>query len=120
MNKKSIILPVFILLFVACQSQQKQEAELQKPNIIYILADDLGYAELGSYGQTKIETPNIDALAKNGMRFTQHYTSSPVCAPARCMLLTGLHAGHAQIRGNDEWPPVAMFGISRLWPTTRT
>ena len=48
-------------------------------------ADDLGYAELGSYGQTKIETPNIDALAKNGMRFTQHYTSSPVCAPARCM-----------------------------------
>jgi arylsulfatase A-like enzyme len=103
MNKTAILLPALFLLFPACQSQQKQETELQKPNIIYILADDLGYAELGSYGQTKIETPNIDALAKNGMRFTQHYTSSPVCAPARCMLLTGLHAGHAQIRGNDEW-----------------
>ncbi len=74
-----------------------------KPNIVYILADDLGYAELGSYGQKKIETPHIDALAANGMRFTQHYTSAPVCAPARCMLLTGKHAGHAQIRGNDEW-----------------
>src|SRR5690606_7876709 len=73
------------------------------PNIIYILADDLGYADLGCYGQGKIETPNIDALAENGIRFTQHYTSSPVCAPARCMLLTGKHSGHAQIRGNDEW-----------------
>lgn len=103
MNKTAILLSALFLLFPACQNQKQQEAELQKPNIIYILADDLGYAELGCYGQTKIETPNIDALAKNGMRFTQHYTSSPVCAPARCMLLTGLHAGHAQIRGNDEW-----------------
>lgn len=75
----------------------------KKPNIIYILADDLGYAEVGCYGQKKIETPNIDALAANGMRFTQHYSGSPVCAPARCVLLTGRHTGHAQIRGNDEW-----------------
>jgi arylsulfatase len=75
----------------------------KRPNIIYILADDLGYAELGCYGQTQIETPNIDALAANGMRFTQHYSGSPVCAPARCVFLTGKHAGHAQIRGNDEW-----------------
>src|SRR6056297_808793 len=82
-----------------CEESQPEK----KPNIIYILADDLGYAELGSYGQEKIETPHIDALANNGMRFTQHYTSAPVCAPARCMLLTGKHAGHAQIRGNDEW-----------------
>jgi arylsulfatase A-like enzyme len=74
-----------------------------RPNIIYILADDLGYGELGSYGQTKIETPNIDALANSGMRFTQHYTGSPVCAPARCILLTGQHSGRAQVRGNDEW-----------------
>jgi arylsulfatase A-like enzyme len=80
----------------------KQEAKKQ-PNIVYILADDLGYAEVGCYGQEKIETPNIDALAAKGMRFTQHYSSSPVCAPARCMFLTGKHAGHAQIRGNDEW-----------------
>ncbi len=103
MKSSFLYLPASLLLFSACQNQQKEAIETQKPNIIYILADDLGYADLGCYGQTKIETPNIDALAQNGMRFTQHYTSSPVCAPARCMLLTGLHAGHAQIRGNDEW-----------------
>lgn len=74
-----------------------------KPNIIYILADDLGYAEVGAYGQKIIETPNIDALAQAGMLFTQHYTSAPVCAPARHMLLTGRHAGHAYIRSNSEW-----------------
>ncbi|MGI9552922.1 MAG: arylsulfatase [Aurantibacter sp.] len=78
-------------------------SEPQKPNIIYILADDLGYGEVGVYGQEKIETPNIDALANSGMLFTQHYTSAPVCAPARHMLLTGKHAGHAYIRSNSEW-----------------
>jgi len=76
----------------------------QKPNIIYILADDLGYGELGCYGQQKIETPNIDRLAQNGMRFTQHYSGMAVSAPSRCILLTGLHSGHAYIRGNDEMP----------------
>ncbi|MBN2417590.1 arylsulfatase [bacterium] len=75
----------------------------KRPNIIYILADDLGYGELGCYGQEKILTPNIDALAAAGMRFTQHYSGSPVCAPSRCTLLTGKHTGHAYIRGNDEW-----------------
>jgi arylsulfatase A len=74
----------------------------QKPNIIYIYADDLGYGELGCYGQEKIKTPNIDRMAAEGMRFTQHYTGAPVCAPSRCMLLTGKHAGHAYIRGNYE------------------
>jgi arylsulfatase len=77
--------------------------ENQRPNIIYILADDLGYGELGVYGQKIIETPNIDALAKDGMKFTQHYAGAPVCAPSRCVLLTGKHLGHANIRGNDEW-----------------
>ena len=67
------------------------------------MADDLGYSEVGCYGQEKIETPNIDLLAANGMRFTQHYAGAPVCAPSRCVLLTGKHLGHAQIRGNDEW-----------------
>ena len=85
-------------------SQNKsQNSTTAKPNIIYILADDLGYAEIGAYGQEKIETPNIDALSKNGMRFTQHYASAPICAPARYMLLTGKHAGHSHIRGNDPW-----------------
>ncbi|MCB9081171.1 MAG: arylsulfatase [Lewinellaceae bacterium] len=73
------------------------------PNIILILADDLGYGELGCYGQQLIETPHIDALARRGIRFTQFYSGSPVCAPARCALLTGQHSGHAFVRGNDEW-----------------
>ena len=72
------------------------------PNIIYMLADDLGYGELGSYGQTKIRTPHLDALAREGMRFTAHYSGSPVCAPSRGTLMTGLHTGHAQIRDNLE------------------
>jgi len=76
----------------------------RSPNIIYILADDLGYGELGCYGQEKIRTPSIDRLAAEGMKFTQHYSGSPVCAPSRCVLLTGKHTGHAYIRANDEMP----------------
>ena len=100
-----IVFPLVPLISCMGPSTKKNESETArgKPNIIYILADDLGYGELGVYGQEKIETPNIDALARNGMLFTQHYTSAPVCAPARYMLLTGKHAGHAYIRGNDEW-----------------
>jgi arylsulfatase A len=75
-----------------------------KPNIIFIMADDLGYAELGCYGQKKIRTPHLDQMAAEGLRFTQFYAGSPVCAPSRCVLLTGKHTGHAYIRGNDEWP----------------
>jgi arylsulfatase A-like enzyme len=75
----------------------------RKPNMIFILADDLGYGDLGCYGQEKIETPNIDAIAKRGIKFSQFYSGAPVCAPARCVLMTGLHSGHAYIRGNDEW-----------------
>jgi len=74
----------------------------KRPNIVYILADDLGYNEVGCYGQEKIKTPNIDKLAAGGIRFTQHYSGSAVCAPTRCMLLTGLHSGHSYIRSNDE------------------
>ena len=74
----------------------------ESPNIIYIMADDLGYAELGCYGQDKIQTPNIDRLASQGMKFTQHYSGNPVCAPSRCSLMTGLHTGHTQIRGNKQ------------------
>jgi arylsulfatase A len=75
------------------------------PNIIYILADDLGYGDLSCYGQTKFETPHIDALAARGMRFTQHYSGSTVCAPARSSLMTGLHTGNAPVRGNAEVTP---------------
>ena len=71
-----------------------------KPNIIVILTDDLGYADLGCYGQRLISTPNIDRMAAEGMRFTQCYTGSPVCAPSRCVMMTGLHAGRAKVRDN--------------------
>jgi arylsulfatase A-like enzyme len=108
---KKLPLPVLTLallglLLTACSKKKEVEAEevaVQPPNIVYILADDLGYGELGCYGQEKIETPNIDALAAQGMLFTQHYAGSPVCAPSRCVLLTGKHSGHAYIRSNDEW-----------------
>lgn len=89
-------------LFIALMTVSSLALGQQKPNVIYIYADDLGYGELGIYGQTKIKTPFLDAMAKEGIRFTQHYTSAPVCAPARCMLMTGVHAGHSYIRGNYE------------------
>src|SRR2546421_7281357 len=74
------------------------------PNVVFILADDLGYGELGCYGQKKIQTPNIDLLAKEGMRFTQCYSGSHVCAPSRSTLMTGLHTGHTPIRANGGDP----------------
>ncbi len=72
------------------------------PNIIYFLADDLGYAELGCYGQEWIKTPNVDRIAAEGIRFTQHYSGNAVCAPSRCCLMTGKHPGHAYIRSNGN------------------
>ncbi len=94
---------LILIMFAAILLAASCNTETQKPNIIYILADDLGYGELGINGQKIIQTPNIDALAASGMTFTQHYSGAPVCAPARCVLLTGQHMGHAFIRGNDEW-----------------
>jgi arylsulfatase A-like enzyme len=72
----------------------------RRPNIVFIIADDLGYGDLSCYGQTQFSTPNIDRLAKEGMRFTQAYAGATVCAPSRCGLMTGLHGGHTRIRGN--------------------
>lgn len=88
----------------------------RKPNIVFILADDLGYGELGCYGQKKIRTPNIDQLASQGIKFTHHYTGAPVCAPARCVLLTGLHLGHAEIRNNGDSKNGRKF--PGQWPIT--
>lgn len=90
------------LSLASCNSEYGTN-KAAKPNIILILADDLGYGELGVYGQKKIETPNIDKLASEGIKFTQHYSGSAVCAPSRYSLLTGQHMGNAYIRGNDEW-----------------
>lgn len=76
-----------------------------KPNVIFILADDLGYGDVGAFGQKLIQTPHIDQLAAKGMRFTQAYAGATVCAPSRCCLMTGQHGGHASIRGNREIKP---------------
>lgn len=85
--------------------------EQRSPNIIYILADDLGYGDLGSYGQEHIQTPNLDRMAEEGMRFTNHYAGSTVCAPSRAVLMTGLHTGHAPIRGNKEIMPIGQYPL---------
>ncbi len=82
-----------------------------KPNVIYILADDLGYGDLSCYGQTRFKTPNIDQLARDGMMFTQHYAGSTVCAPSRSALLTGQHTGHTPVRGNKEHKPEGQWPL---------
>lgn len=111
--KFKTILPLLGLMILGGglnSCRQPAQKETVKPNIIFIMADDLGYGEPGCYGQEKIHTPNIDALAETGMKFTDFYSGSPVCAPARCMLLTGRHPGHAYIRGNSE-----MAGRGDVW-----
>jgi arylsulfatase A-like enzyme len=95
-------LAAFSLLLSNCeQAARMDSADKRKPNIIFIMADDLGYGDLGCYGQQKIKTPNIDKLAQEGTRFTNCYTGSTVCAPSRSVLMTGQHTGHTRVRGNS-------------------
>lgn len=99
------MLPRFILAFVcapvlAVAPPSRSSEPAARPNIVFIIADDLGYGDLGCYGQTKIRTPNLDRLARDGMKLTQHYSGSNVCAPSRCALMSGLHPGHGYIREN--------------------
>lgn len=95
------ISPFILMLIVSFSiSCTKKKEDARKPNIIFIMADDMGYADAGCYGQQLIQTPNIDQLAKEGMRFTQCYSGSSVCAPARSVLMTGMHTGHTRVRGN--------------------
>lgn len=98
MNK--IILAGIVAMFATSLS-----AADHRPNIIYIMADDLGYGDLSCFGQTKFKTPNIDRLAAEGVTFTDYYAGSTVCAPTRCVLMSGLHTGHAFVRGNREVQP---------------
>jgi arylsulfatase A-like enzyme len=96
-----------IILFASLASGSPLAAVGQnprKPNIVFILADDLGYGDLGCYGQRRIHTPNLDKMAAAGMRFTSCYAGNTVCAPSRCALMTGYHMGHARIRGNAKQP----------------
>ncbi|HMJ64788.1 MAG TPA: arylsulfatase [Candidatus Binatia bacterium] len=101
-----------LVLLVACSLHAAEplpgafsrNTRADKPNIIFILADDLGYGDIGCYGQTRIKTPNIDQMATQGMRFTQCYAGTTVCAPSRSSLMTGQHTGHTRIRGNQAYP----------------
>ena len=87
----------------------------ERPNLVVVLADDLGWGDLGSYGQAKIRTPRLDRMASEGLRFTQYYAGSTVCAPSRAALMTGLHTGHVRIRGNRELPlPAADVTVAEL------
>ena len=109
-----------ILCVSGCQtvSQPSEEAVTpEPPNIIFIMADDLGYGDLGCYGQQIIQTPYLDQMAAEGIRFTQHYAGNTVCAPSRCALMTGRHMGHAEIRGNTQAAP---YGQAPLSDTTLT
>ena len=99
------ILPSLLFCVLVCVlSARFVVAEEAKPNIIFILADDLGYGDLSCYGQTKFTTPHIDRLASEGLKFNQFYAGSTVCAPSRCSLMTGQHTGHCLIRGNRDQP----------------
>jgi len=111
-NTKTIT-STFIALsggFISCASP-KVEAKLP-PNIIYILADDLGYGDLGVLGQKMIKTPHLDKLASQGMLFTQHYAGAPVSAPSRAVLMTGVHTGHSSIRGNKAFKGIGVAPLS--------
>src|SRR5690554_1686869 len=100
-NYFSLIILLLSFVTAGCGKNEIQDrAADAKPNIIYILADDLGYGDLGIYGQQHFSTPHIDRLGQTGMLFTQHYAGATVCAPSRSALMTGLHTGHTPIRGN--------------------
>ena len=109
----TLALSLFALTFSTCSSSQAQKENMH-PNIIYIYADDLGYGDLGCYGQKYIKTPNIDRMAQEGILFTQHYSGAPVCAPARCSLLTGKNTGHTYVRNNLELADSSAFKTGQL------
>jgi arylsulfatase A len=96
------------LALLSCTDQSKKQT---LPNIVFILADDLGYGDLSCYGQQKFTTPNIDELSEEGMVFTNHYCGCAVSAPSRSSLMTGLHTGHTPIRGNKEWQPEGQWPL---------
>jgi len=109
MSKKNILL-VFLMLLIYDLSVVAQNRP-ERPNIIFILADDLGIGDIGAYGQQKIKTPNIDMLANAGMKFNQFYSGTSVCAPSRSSLMTGQHTGHTPIRGNKETQPEGQWPL---------
>lgn len=111
-SKILLFTSILFLLTTACKNSAIESGSDTRPNIIYILTDDMGYGDLGCYGQEEIKTPNIDKLANEGMRFLQHYAGSTVCAPSRSVLMTGVHTGHAWIRGNYGMKPMGQFPLA--------
>ncbi len=107
----NIRLPFTLLASFAAVSCSQSHKEKSLPNIVFILADDLGYGDLSCYGQQKFSTPNIDRLARDGMLFTQHYTGCTVSAPSRSSLMTGQHTGHTPVRGNRGWKPEGQWPL---------
>ena len=99
-NRHYLLVLFLVPSLTSCFQNNNQTSGKAFPNIVLIMADDLGYGHLGCYGQEKIQTPNLDRLAAEGMRFTQAYSGSAVCAPSRSVLMTGYHAGHTPVRGN--------------------
>lgn len=111
-NKTTIAFAIcFFCSFLVNPVSTQLRAQGNKPNIIYILADDLGYGDLGCYGQKRFKTPHIDKLAAEGIKFTNHYSGAPVCAPSRSALMTGLHTGHTFVRGNKEVLPEGQWPL---------
>ncbi|MDA0350040.1 MAG: sulfatase-like hydrolase/transferase [Verrucomicrobia bacterium] len=99
---KYVYLVALGIAFFFSYASPSAQADVSQPNIIYILADDLGIGEVGCYGQQKIKTPHIDQLAAEGMRFTQHYSGAAVCAPSRFTFITGLHIGKSDTYGQGQ------------------
>ena len=111
--KLSFFIVIAGVVFGGCGTTKNGADQKETPpNIIYILADDLGYGDLGCFGQEKFSTPNLDRLAEAGMKFIRHYSGSTVCAPSRSVLMTGLHTGHTPIRGNQEVKPEGQAPLS--------
>src|SRR5687768_2402562 len=102
--KRSSLVTIFTLFILMVAAQKK-------PNVVFILADDLGYGDLGCYGQELINTPNLDKLAKGGIQFTQYYAGTSVCAPSRAAVMTGQHTGHTPVRGNYEIQPEGQYPL---------
>jgi arylsulfatase A-like enzyme len=101
-----LFVATFIVTALACGTEEQTASEDRPPNIVFIMADDLGYGDVGAYGQEHIRTPRIDQMAEEGTKFTQFYSGSTVCAPTRSVLMTGQHTGHTHIRGNKEIQPI--------------
>lgn len=113
---ENFLIPFTGVLLLSIGNSQAQKTNSSRPNIIYIMCDDMGYGDLACYGQPYIKTPNIDRMAREGMRFDQAYAGSPVSAPSRASFMTGQHTGHCEIRGNKEYwrnSPTILYGENR-------